>query len=152
MITFGLILAGAACGAEGVSGTSGEVKATWIQAQVVENSVSIPVSEVDNNNFVQFEVPAGDGQIAFMAYDLNGNIIVRANVCPPCHSSGFSLDGDKLVCSDCATTFEASTGKGISGVCADYPKDSVTYKVIDGTLIMDGNDLVTAYQNTIQPG
>jgi len=152
ILVLGVILTGVACGNEEGEETKGEVKATWIPAQVGDDTVSIPANEVSNNTIVHFYMPAESGEIAFMAYDLNGNIYVRANVCPPCRSVGFSLDNDVLVCDTCSTTFEANTGEGISGACMNYPKASVSYEVTDGSLIMDSNDLLTAYQKTIQPG
>ena len=88
----------------------------------------------------------------FMAYVLDGEIHVRANVCPPCKSIGFSLGEAILICDRCATTFEAKTGEGIQGACVDFPKASVPYEVSDGNVVMEGTDLVAAYQDTIEPG
>jgi len=152
ILVLGVILTGVACGNEEGEETQGIVKATWIPAQVGDDTVSIPVNEVSNSKIVHFYIPAESGEIAFMAYDLNGNIYVRANVCPPCRSVGFSLDNDILVCDTCSTTFKANTGQGISGACVNYPKALVSYEVKDGSLIMGSNDLVTAYQNTYKAG
>ena len=88
----------------------------------------------------------------FMAYVLDGEIYVRANVCPPCQSVGFSLGKDVLICDRCATTFEARTGEGIEGACVDFPKASVPYEIIDGNIVMKGTDLIAAYQDTTEPG
>jgi nitrite reductase/ring-hydroxylating ferredoxin subunit len=131
---------------------SGPIKATLIEPQVTGDIVSIPVSEVENNWNVRFKVETQDGDMNFMAYVLDGEIYVRANVCPPCQSIGFSLDEDILVCDRCATTFRARTGEGIKGACVDFPKASVSYEVSDGNIIMKGTDLVAAYQDTIEPG
>lgn len=90
--------------------------------------------------------------MTFMAYSLDGGIYVRANVCPPCHSTGFSLDEDILVCDRCATRFEAQTGEGITGACVDYPKASVIYEISDNDIVMHSTDLATAYQNTLEAG
>jgi len=136
------VLAGIACSSEG------KVKATWVQAQVAEDTVSISESAVNNNKIVHFNVSVEGGTKAFMAYDLNGEIIVRANVCPPCRSVGFSLDGDELVCDTCETTFKTNTGQGIQGYCKDFPKDSVSYQTTGGNLIMQNDDLMAAYQST----
>jgi nitrite reductase/ring-hydroxylating ferredoxin subunit len=88
----------------------------------------------------------------FMAYVWDGEISVRANVCPPCRSIGFSLERDILVCDTCMTTFEAKTGGGIEGACVDFPKASVPYEVTDGNAVMKGTDLIAAYQDTTEPG
>jgi nitrite reductase/ring-hydroxylating ferredoxin subunit len=130
----------------------GPIKATSIDPQVTGDIVSIPVSEVENNWNVSFKVETQDDNMTFMAYVLDGEIYVRANVCPPCQSIGFSLDEDTLVCDRCATTFMAKTGEGIGGACVDFPKASVPYQINGGNIIMNSSDLVVAYEDTIEPG
>lgn len=131
---------------------SGPIKATWIEPQVLGDTVSIPVSEVENNWNVHFKVEMQDSNMTFMAYVLDGEIYVRANVCPPCHSIGYSLDEDILVCDRCATTFNAKTGAGINGACVGYPKAAVPYEIMGGNIVMNSADLITAYQDTVEPG
>ena len=128
------------------------IKATWIEPHVLGDTVSIPVSEVDNNRNVHFNVKTRDEDMNFMAYVLDGEISVRANVCPPCRSIGFSLEQAVLICDTCATTFKAKTGEGIEGACVDFPKASVPYDVSDGNAVMKGTDLIAAYQDTLEPG
>ena len=128
------------------------IKATWIEPQVVGDTVSIPVSEVEDNKIVHFKLVTLGGDIAFMAYEPGGEDYVRSNVCPPCRSVGFSLQKDILVCDSCRTTFEAKTGEGIEGACVDFPKASVPYAVKDGNIVMKGTDLIAAYQDTVEPG
>lgn len=131
---------------------SGPIKAEWIEPQVNGNTVSIPVSEVENNWNTHFKVGTQGGNMNFMAYTLDGEIYVRANVCPPCRSIGFSLEEDILICDRCATTFKAKTGDGIKGACVDFPKASVPYEITDGNIVMRGDDLLAAYQDTVKPG
>jgi hypothetical protein len=130
----------------------GPVDAVWIDPQVDGDTVSIPVSEVDDNLNTHFALPTSAGTFNYMAYKLNDETHVRANVCPPCRSIGYSLDGVNLVCDRCATTFEAETGDGISGACVDFPKAEVPYEIEDGFIVMQGVDLIAAYQNTLEPG
>ena len=146
-----MLLGAVAC--SGNSTKSNEpIKATWIEPQVAGDTVSFPVNEVNDNKMIHFKLATIDGDIAFMAYDIDGKLNVRANVCPPCRSIGFSLSKDTLVCDTCRTTFKAKTGEGISGGCVGYPKAAVPYEISDSKVIMRGNDLVTAYQNTNEPG
>ncbi|NWF77898.1 MAG: DUF2318 domain-containing protein [Chloroflexi bacterium] len=140
-----------ACSSNGTQ-SSQRIEATWVEPQVVGDTVSIPVSEVENNWNVHFNVNTPGGDMNFMAYVLDGEIYVRANVCPPCQSIGFSLDEDILVCDRCATTFRAQTGEGISGACVGYPKAAVAYEISGGNIVMNSTDLATAYQDTIEPG
>ncbi len=146
-----VILALAACSGQDAQTP---VKATWIEPQVTGDTVSIAVNEVNDNKIVHFNVAAValGGEMAFMAYDIDGKLNVRANVCPPCRSIGFSLSKDTLICDTCRTTFEAKTGDGISGACVDYPKAAVPYEISNGKALMRGNDLVMAYQNTNELG
>ena len=131
---------------------SGPIKATIIEARVNGDSVSIPVSAVESDWNTQFAVNAQPGKMNFMAYLLNNKIYIRADVCPPCRSIGYSLDGNTLICDRCATTFKADTGNGIAGACVDYPKALVPYQISNSNIVMSQADLVTAYEATLNPG
>ena len=131
---------------------SGSIKAVWIETVVDVDTVSIPLSLVDDNWNTHFKLPTTAGDFNYMAYRYNDETHVRANVCPPCGSIGYSLDGDNLVCDMCATTFEAETGDGIVGACVDFPKAEVPYEIRGGDIVMKGTNLIAAYQNTLKPG
>ncbi len=149
IILFTIITSTAGCG----NNNSEPILAAWVTVSETSETVSIPVSVVNDNKMVHFLLEEGsNGEIAFMVYELNKEIYVRSNVCPPCRSVGFSLQEDILVCDTCATTFNAKTGDGIKGACVDFPKASVPYEIEDETIIMKQNDLIASYQNTIEPG
>jgi len=131
---------------------TGVVSPTWIDAQVEGNVASIPTGEVDSGKMLHFRVTDQGTSMAFMAYRLDGERYVRANICPPCRSEGFSLAGDVLDCNNCHTKFEASTGEGISGACKDYPKTEVAYAIVGDKVTMDIDALVNAYRNTEKAG
>ena len=153
MAIIGVSIYFAVSGGGGSSTQSNEsIKATWVTAWVVGDTVSIPVSEVENNKIIHFKLSTSASDIAFMAYELGGKMYVRSNVCPPCWSVGFSLQRDILVCDTCLTTFKAKTGDGIVGGCVDFPKASVPYEITGGNIVMRGEDLLAAYQNTLNPG
>lgn len=139
-------------GSGGGSQNNEPIKATWIEPQVAADTVSIPASEVENDRNVHFNLKTQSADMNFMAYVLDGETFVRANVCPPCRSIGFTLEKDTLICDTCATTFEAKTGEGIMGACVSYPKASVPYELENGNIVMNSADLSTAYQDTIEPG
>ena len=144
-----IIISSAGCG----NNNNEPILAVWVTVSEASDTVSIPVSVVKDNKMVHFLLEEGsNGEIAFMVYELNKEIYVRSNVCPPCRSIGFSLQEDILVCDTCATTFDAKTGDGIKGACVDFPKASVPYEIEDETIIMKQNDLIASYQNTIEPG
>ncbi len=150
VVLLGVVLALAACSGQDAQTP---VKATWIKPQVADDAVSIPVSGVNDNKIVHFNVAVALGsEMAFMAYDIDGKLNVRANVCPPCRSIGFSLSKDTLICDTCRTTFKAKTGDGISGACVGFPKAAVPYEISNGKIVMRSNDLLSAYQSTNEPG
>ena len=132
------------------------IKATWITvAMDTDNqTVSIPISELEDNWDIHFSLETTQGDINFMAYLFEGTAYVRANVCPPCRSVGFSLDESSriLICDRCATVFNAETGAGVKGACVDYPKAAASYEVSGGNLIIKGSDLIAAYEETLLPG
>jgi|GEM_PF-358031 nitrite reductase/ring-hydroxylating ferredoxin subunit len=132
--------------------SNGPISPTWITAETQADAVSISKSELETAGMIHFKVPAENGDLSFMGYQQNGEVNIRANVCPPCRSIGFSLDGDELVCDSCGTRFEAATGGGISGACKAFPKASVAYEITGDDIVMQATDLVVAYENTTEAG
>jgi nitrite reductase/ring-hydroxylating ferredoxin subunit len=140
------------------SGNSGNtqsdslIEPTWIQAELADNTVTISLSEVEANGMSHFTINTSSGEMDFMAYELSGETYVRASICPPCYSRSFGLKGDTLVCDTCGTVFDAETGSGIKGACLNYPKASVPYEITGNSIIMGVDDLLIAYNNTLEPG
>jgi hypothetical protein len=128
------------------------VKAEWINVDSHGETVSISLGEVEKYINTHFKIGNGSGEMNFMAYALENKLYVRANVCPPCRSIGYTLDKSVLVCDRCATTFQADTGDGIGGACVDFPKALVDYQVVGDEISMDLADLTLAYQDTLKPG
>jgi nitrite reductase/ring-hydroxylating ferredoxin subunit len=129
---------------------SGPVDAKWIEPQVNGDTVSIPVSEIQNSWNTRFKLQTASGSISTMVYMLDGVIYVRANLCTPCRSQGFTLSGSTLICDICGTRFAAGTGMGVSGSCVNYPIVSAPYKIDGIYVVMNKADLVTAYQKTLK--
>ena len=138
---------------EDVTQPSGPIRPEWITAEISDDTASIPTSEVAAGKMLHFSYTSDQGtKMNYMAYNLDGTEYVRANVCPPCRSVGFSLSDDILVCNSCGTRFSATTGDGISGACKAYPKAQVPHTNDGQNLTVDLNELVVAYQNTQQAG
>lgn len=137
-------------------GGGGPISPTWIGSEVLRlegSSLLIPTAEVASGRMLHFSLSTGQGgKQDFMAYDLNGEMYVRANVCPPCRSVGFALDGDILVCESCSTRFNAGTGAGISGACKDFPKAEVEKAIGSSDISIEIGDLIAAYEDTERPG
>ena len=143
----------AACsGNSGNTQDNSTIEPTWIQAEVTDNTVAISLSEVETNEMSHFTLNTSSGEMDFMAYELSGETYVRASICPPCYSRSFALKVATLVCDTCGTVFDAETGSGISGACVNYPKASVPYEITGNSIIMGVDDLLTAYNDTLEPG
>jgi nitrite reductase/ring-hydroxylating ferredoxin subunit len=130
---------------------AGKIKATWIKAVIDGESVTVPVDEVRKDYIVHFPVETPAGKENFMTYVFDGQIYVRADICPPCRSINFSLEKDILSCDACGTRFDARTGEGVSGACVAYPKAAVKFETNGVSLVMRMADLQAAYQATLKP-
>lgn len=145
--------AGEPSGSSGAPSSSGKpVAGTWIDVDVAGDSVTIPLATIEQYVDTHFSIDVQGERLDYMAYLLDDALHVRANVCPPCRSRGFTLDGAVLVCDMCATTFDARDGSGIEGACVDYPKASAPYEVVDGAVVIEVDDLVEAFEQTIARG
>ena len=133
------------------SGGGGErIRASWIKPVIAGTTASISATEVKKDRIAHFKVNTPAGDISFMAYELDGRIYTRADICPPCRSESFSLKGNTLVCDSCGTVFDARNGAGISGACVKYPKAEVPYSVNGDRMVMKAEDLVNAYRETLK--
>lgn len=132
--------------------TASVARPTWINASVEGDAVSVPLSLIQNGKIVNFKVTYEGTSMAFMAYQLGDQIYARTALCPPCRSESFSLDNDVLDCDTCHSRFSATTGEGLKGACRAYPKAEVQYTVAGDKVTMSIVDLVTAYQDTRNPG
>lgn len=135
----------------GCSGKEERIRASWITVKMNSNLASVSLNEVKNNRISHFKMGTPAGDLSFMAYELGGKIYARADICPPCRSQSFSLQGNTLVCDACNTVFDAKTGGGVSGACVNYPKAEVPYSLNSDQMVMKGDDLVNAYRETLKP-
>jgi hypothetical protein len=153
VIALGAIMALAGC-SSGDTAETGSYPDVLITPTVNSDTVSIPVSFIESNHNVHFELPATQGNSSFVAYLFKGQIQVRASYCVPCRGTSFTLNDDKLICNNCGTVFSAKDGTGISGVaaCQSYPKAAVSFTKTSGNIVMRSSDLQTAFSNTILRG
>ena len=135
----------------GVSSTdSTRYKPTWVEPAFSGEQAAISLSIIEASKMAHFRVTLPSGNEAFMAYKLDGITYIRADICPPCRSTSFSLQKGVLVCDTCGTKFEAKTGKGISGACVRYPKSEVKYELREGNLTTNLTELAVAYAETLK--
>lgn len=127
------------------------VKQIVIDAKVTGDNVSILVNKVTSNLNSRFKVDTEQVEMTFMAFVWDGKVYVRADICPPYRSKSFTLNKGVLVCDSCGTVFDAVSGKGITGACVAYPKQSAPYQFSSGNIVISKADLVTAYKSTMNP-
>ena len=147
-----LVLAGCSGGA---SGQGGPYRPTSIVPTVSNDTVTIPESVITTRNNVEFNVKFDQGTASYMAYYFKNAVQVRASVCVPCQGKSFTLSGNTLICGNCGTVFDATTGKGVKGVkaCQGYPKAAVPFTTsADGLVTLKKADLLKAYTDTLAPG
>lgn len=131
---------------------SNPVKQVTIDVQVTGDTVAIPLDKVTSNLNTRFRLATDEDEMTFMAYVWDGQLNVRADICPPCRSKSFTLTKGTLVCDSCGTVFNAVNGQGIKGGCVSYPKESAAYQVSGNNILVSKADLVTAYKNTLKAG
>src|SRR4030043_492985 len=86
------LLSFAACNSNSNNPSSGLIKAKWVTAEKTDNdTLFVQTIDVKKNTIIHFKYNIASRDSAFMAYELDGKIFVRANICPPCGSIGFSL-------------------------------------------------------------
>jgi uncharacterized Zn finger protein (UPF0148 family) len=134
------------------SSSNSKISPTWITPEINGDSVSIPTDVVESKVNIHFEVQTEKRTAYFLSYVFGGKAYVRADYCPPCRSINFTLYKGTLVCNSCGTVFSVTDGKGLQGACVNYPKASVPYETISGKMVMKQADLITAFENTLQPG
>jgi len=151
-VTLGLAACSGGTAAASPGSSSASVNPTWITPDIGGTTVSVSEAVVKNDVNVHFQMPTSKGTTYFMAYEYNGKTYVRADLCVPCQSVSFTLYKGNLICDSCGTVFKATDGTGVSGACVRYPKASVPYQTVDGKIVMTQSDLITAFENTLQPG
>ncbi len=145
------VVAATTASGQSIANPPGPTDPTTLTPQVSGDVVSISLSDVKSKYNTRFVVTTPQGQASYMAYVWNGAVYVRADICPPCGSRSFKLTNGTLVCNSCGTVFDATSGKGKTGACVRYNKQPVTYQISGNDIQMNMSDLVTAYQNTLNP-
>ena len=141
----------ASCSSSNDGNPQTAVKQVMVDVQVAGDTVIIPLNEVTEKLNTRFNLVTEEGDMTFMAYILDGKPYLRADICPPCRSRSFTLTESTLVCDACGTVFDAATGKGISGACVAYPKQSAPYQLLGESIVVSQASLAAAYKDTLKP-
>ncbi|MCX5909945.1 MAG: Fe-S-containing protein [Deltaproteobacteria bacterium] len=118
------------------------VPMTKIEAVTAKGLVEVPMEEVRKNKLVSFEYTRRDGAIPLLAYITPaGKIVTAVGFSELCHSKGFHLEGNDIVCDTCSTHWDLETLQGSSGECPAYPPEMLMHTVHGGRLIIKEVDL-----------
>ncbi|TWH57715.1 hypothetical protein DesLBE_2004 [Desulfitobacterium sp. LBE] len=86
------------------------------------------LSELKEKKFIYTQYQVNHKTIPLTAIALpDGKAIVAVSICEPCNSDSFRIEGTKLVCNACNTTWALDSFKGLSGGCQAYPPDRLIY-------------------------
>jgi hypothetical protein len=114
------------------------VSMTRVEPEINGDKIQIPLSVVDENNIIYFEVENDEGtMVPLMAYITpTGRLFTGSSMCEPCRGRTFSLAGETLFCDTCRTTYTIEGHKFISGsvVCGQYPPVNMNGVVENGII------------------
>ena len=125
--------------------TPGQV---WAEPVVADEEVSIPLPVTALGDHFYFEVPSPSGPMEFIGYQLDGELQIRASVCPNCGVPHIDYGAGVLECPTCGSTFDLRTGAAITG-SQGYPQGSIGYFLADGYLKSPLHTLTVAYERTV---
>ena len=119
---------------------------TNVEPIVEDGKIKLPLSDVDANSIVYFELENNEGTLVpMMAYITpSGRLFAGSSMCEPCKGRKFSLAGETLVCDTCGTTYTIESHEFISGaqICGQYPPANMNPVVEDGMIIIDLDDVL----------
>ncbi len=139
---------------DSVSYEGTQVAMTVVEATQTAEGLSFPVAEVEANSLIrvnyertqpmpqEYQQLVGGNSLPILAYVApDGSLVAASSFCEPCRSLDFHIEGDKLVCNVCFTTWELSTLEGVQGGCLDYPPEEVTAEVRGDQVFLPAADL-----------
>ncbi len=114
------------------------VSMTAVEPEINGDKIQIPLSVVDENDIVFFELENSEGFVVpLMAYITpSGRLFAGSSMCEPCRGRTFSLAGETLFCDVCRTTYTIEDHNFISGAvaCGSYPPVNLNPVVEDGVI------------------
>lgn len=130
---------------------SQEIGMTEISSEVENGKLAVDLGDITKNQMVGFtyegsQVDLGVGEKADMPLvafvDNNGNLAVSVALCEPCKSIKFHIEEDNtLTCNTCGTKWNINDLAPVSGSCAQYAPDALSYTISGGKVIVDEAEL-----------
>lgn len=109
-----------------------------IPMKVMEGKIRIPLDLIQQKKFVAFQYVTPANNVPLLAYISNeGKLVTAVSMCEPCNSKRFHIQGEKLVCNSCGSTWELNNLDAISGACGKYPPDAIPSVVLGNEILID---------------
>ncbi len=120
-----------------------------IPVTVKDGTIRLPLEVVKQMKFVAFDYVTQTTVVPLLAYvSGEGKIVTAVSMCEPCNSIRFHIQGDKLICNSCGTTWELNNLEAVSGSCGKYPPDALPNVVVGNQIRIDAQT-VGAWQRRI---
>jgi len=117
--------------------TGGHYDMAAVEASVEGNTLTIPVSVVEENKIVAFEYNDGTTTFPLLAFiSSEGKLVTSFRMCELCNSKEYSIDGDRLSCGRCDTEWSLRNLDGLKGNCQKYPPDPLPSTIRDGLVVI----------------
>ena len=120
-----------------------------IPVKIADGKIIVPLNVVMARKFISFLYSNSDNSVPLLAYISNeGRLVTAVSMCEPCNSKRFHIQGEKLVCNSCGSTWELNNLDAVSGACGKYPPDAIP-SVISGNEIQIDEAVVANWQRRI---
>ncbi|MEE9119109.1 MAG: Fe-S-containing protein [Calditrichia bacterium] len=125
------------------------IQMSVIRAKIKDGKIKIPFEVVKKHKFVTFTYNSPSGSLPLLAYISNeGKLITAVSMCEPCNSTRFHINGEKLICNSCGSTWELNNLNAVSGACGDFPPDVIPNKIVGDEIQID-EAVVAGWQRRI---
>lgn len=119
---------------------------TDVGNKVEANKLVLSLDDVKSKNFVRTFYNQNGKKLPITAFlNTKGDLVAAVGVCEPCKGESFRIEGNKIICNVCGTTWDLDTLAGISGGCTKYPPDTLKYTVEGNNILID-EVLVSSWQ------
>ncbi len=117
-----------------------------IGATVENGSIVLSLDLLKEKKLIRFVYGDSSSGLPLLAYiSGEGKVITAVSMCEPCNSTMFHIQGDKIICNSCGTTWELNTLEAVSGSCGRFPPDALPNTVV-GNKVHINEQLVARWQ------
>jgi hypothetical protein len=117
-----------------------------IAATEESGSIVLSLDLLKEKKLIRFVYGDSSSGLPLLAYiSGEGKVITAVSICEPCNSTTFHIQGDKIICNSCGTTWELNTLEAVSGSCGRFPPDVLPNTVVGNKVHINGQ-LVSRWQ------